>query len=57
MGETLYLAIMVGVIVLVAVVCVPPLLRRKCPECGARNSLDAVECRTCRAPFSQDDTG
>lgn len=55
MDKNLYLAVMVGVIALMCAVTIPSLFRKKCSECGARNSLDAKECARCKAPFRDDD--
>ncbi|GMV94474.1 MAG: hypothetical protein AMXMBFR82_42520 [Candidatus Hydrogenedentota bacterium] len=46
-----YLAVMLGVIAVIAVVVIPSLLRKKCPSCGTRNSLDARVCSSCGGPF------
>lgn len=51
----MYVIIMLGLMALVGVACVPALLRKNCPACGARNRLDAVLCSKCRAPFSDED--
>jgi ribosomal protein L40E len=51
MVHAVYLAVMVGVMALVTVVCVPSLLRRRCRACGARNSLESDLCSRCGTPF------
>ena len=55
MDKSVYLAIMLGVIAVMCAVTIPSLFRKKCSECGARNSLDAKECAKCKAPFRDDD--
>jgi hypothetical protein len=50
----MYLAIMVGVIVVVALVTVPSLLRKRCVSCGTRNSLDARMCVKCGVAFPEE---
>ena len=47
----LYLFIMLTIIVAVAAVGVPSLFTKKCPNCGARNSLAADKCKRCAAAF------
>ena len=54
MSSGMYLAIMLGVIVLATVISLPSLLRKKCPKCGCRNWLEAAECRECGVPFPED---
>jgi len=49
-----FLILMVGVIFLVTVICVPPLLAKKCPECGKRNGLDSIACNACGKDFPRD---
>lgn len=46
-----YLAVMLGVIAVIAIVVIPSLLRKKCPNCGTRNSLDASVCSECGELF------
>jgi predicted amidophosphoribosyltransferase len=53
-GKEAYLIAMLGVIVAVGFTCVPPLFRKRCPNCGARNTLDAASCRRCSQPFPMD---
>jgi ribosomal protein L40E len=49
-----YLAIMLGVIAIVAIVAAPSLFHKKCQKCGTRNSLDARACSTCGDAFPED---
>jgi len=51
MDKTVYLAVMLGVIAVMCAVTIPSLFRKKCSECGARNSLDATACVRCKKPF------
>ena len=51
---TLYLAIMVGIIVLVVAVAAPALFYKKCSRCGRRNGLDAPVCKYCGSAFPDD---
>lgn len=51
MSSTVYLTIMLGVMLVVTVVAVPALIRKKCPKCGVRNSLDAGVCTACGTEF------
>ena len=55
MNHPVYLAVMLGVILVIAALVIPSLVRKKCSACGARNSLDAKACTTCNAPFPDDD--
>lgn len=55
MFTTVYLAVMLGVILVIALVCVPSLLRKKCRDCGARNRLEAKQCSQCGALFPDED--
>jgi len=55
MNQTVYLGVMLGVIVLVFAWVTPALIRKKCSECGARNSLDAKVCAKCAASFPNDE--
>lgn len=50
-NSIIYLAVMLGVIVILTAVFVPTLLWKKCAACGARNPLDAAECKQCKKPF------
>lgn len=52
MTPTVYVAVMLGVILLITIAVTPSLFRKKCSECGARNSLDAKTCAKCGAPFA-----
>ena len=54
MPSAVYLAVMLGIITLIAVAVVPSLIRKRCPKCGARNSLDATACVKCNALFPLD---
>jgi hypothetical protein len=54
MPGAVYLAVMLGIIILIAVWVVPSVIRKRCPKCGTRNSLDAVACVTCDARFPVD---
>lgn len=49
-----YLAVMLGVIALIAIVVIPSLFHKKCSKCGIRNSLDAKVCSGCGEPFPTD---
>ncbi len=49
-----YLAVMLGVIALIAVFVIPSLLRKKCSKCGIKNSLDAKVCSDCGERFPED---
>ena len=51
----IYLTVMVGIIVVLTAFLVPALLWKKCGGCGARNILDATECKRCKKPFPMDD--
>lgn len=55
LSKTLYLVLMLGIIGLVTLVSVPSLFRRKCTKCGAKNSIEARVCKSCGAPFPEDD--
>ena len=52
LSRGLYLALMLGVIVVLTALIVPPLLWKKCNGCGARNALDAEVCKVCDKAFS-----
>jgi predicted RNA-binding Zn-ribbon protein involved in translation (DUF1610 family) len=45
-----YLAAMVGIIVTVTAIGANAMLVRRCPKCGARGIVGAVECRKCGTP-------
>lgn len=45
---------MVGVIAILTAFFVPTLFWKRCSECGARNALDAAECKTCEHPFAEE---
>lgn len=49
-----YLAVMLGIIALIAFLVAPSLFHKKCPKCGTRNSLDARVCSNCGDPFAED---
>ncbi len=51
----IYLAVMLGVIVVITAMVVPPMLFKKCAGCGKRSLLDATECKHCKQPFPADD--
>lgn len=53
MSSTLYLAIMLGIVIVVFVISVPVMMTKKCPECGRRNGLDAATCRHCQASLPE----
>lgn len=55
MSPSLYLGIMLLVVFIVTAVSVPFMLTMRCPECGARNWLEARRCRKCDAPFPDED--
>jgi ribosomal protein L40E len=42
---------MVGIIVAVTAIGANALLLKRCPQCGARNIIDAAACRRCSRPF------
>jgi len=50
----LYIALMVGAILLITIITIPFVLFKKCPSCGVRNGLDATQCKNCKAAFSED---
>lgn len=50
----LYLTLMVGVIGVLTAFLVPALFWKRCTTCGARNSLDAGECKKCNKTFPED---
>lgn len=54
MSETAYLVVMVSIIAVVALVSVPGLFRKRCPECGAWNGLEANNCSHCPHMFPED---
>jgi len=54
-SRLVYLLVMVGIIVVITAFLVPALLWKKCGGCGARNMLDATECKRCKKPFPTDD--
>ena len=49
-----YLAVMLGVIALIAILVIPSLFLKKCSKCGIRNSLDARICSSCGERFPED---
>lgn len=53
-SETAYLVVMVSIITVVALVSVPGLFRKRCPECGAWNGLEAINCSHCPHVFPED---
>lgn len=55
-SSVIYLAVMLGVILVLSAVLVPALLLKRCEGCGARNVLDAKECRRCKRAFPVDET-
>lgn len=54
LSSGLYIALMVGVIILMTVITVPFVFFKKCPSCSVRNGLDATECKKCNTAFSED---
>ena len=52
----IYLAVMLSVILVLTALLVPALFLKRCKVCGARNALDATECRRCKRPFPEDST-
>jgi len=52
--DKLYLAVMLGIIVVVFAASVPSLFRKKCRQCGAKNGLEARACKQCGAAFPED---
>ena len=54
MSDSTYLVIMVGIIAVVALVSVPGLFRKRCPDCGTWNSLEASNCSHCPHVFPED---
>lgn len=55
MSANIYLGVMLAIIALVTAVSVPSLFRKRCPRCGAKNSLDAKTCKKCTAVFPEDE--
>lgn len=55
-SSVVYLSVMLGVILVLTAVLVPALFLKRCKACGARNALDAKECRTCKRTFPEDET-
>jgi hypothetical protein len=53
--SVIYLAVMLGVIVVLTAVLVPALFLKRCSACGARNALDAKECRRCKQAFPDEE--
>jgi hypothetical protein len=53
-NAVIYLVVMLGVIAALTVLFVPAMLWKKCASCGARNMLDATECKRCKKPFPAD---
>lgn len=51
MDVSFYLIIMVGIVFVVAVLSIPTLFMKKCPNCGKRNFLEATVCKACHTPF------
>ena len=47
MSSGLYLFIMLGVILLVTFISIPSLFRKKCPNCGTKNWIEADTCKKC----------
>ena len=54
MSTGLYLTLMIGVIGVLTAFLVPALFWKRCTTCGARNSLDASECKKCNNAFPKD---
>lgn len=54
LSETAYLVVMVSIIAVVALVSVPGLFRKRCPQCGAWNALEAENCSKCPHVFPED---
>ena len=54
-SAVIYLAVMLGVIVVITAMVIPAMLLKKCSGCGRRNLLDATECKHCKQPFPVDD--
>lgn len=54
MSETAYLVVMVSIITVVALVSVPGLFRKRCPECRAWSPLEAKSCSKCPHVFPED---
>ena len=50
-GDAMYLVVMLAVIAVVAIVGVLKLFRKRCPDCGKPNTLDALECEQCGRAF------
>ena len=50
----MYLVVMLGIIVLVCAASVPSLFFKRCPNCSARNGIEARTCRKCGAAFPEE---
>lgn len=55
-SAVIYLSVMLSVILVLTALLVPALFLKRCGKCGARNALDATECRRCKRPFPDDET-
>jgi len=54
-SDGLYVVVMLSVVLIVGITCVPSMFRQDCPECGARNPLDAKRCVACGKPLPRPD--
>jgi hypothetical protein len=54
-GMTVYLVIMLVIIGGITVISVPSLFRRKCPQCGGKNHVEAKVCEHCGTAFPEDE--
>ena len=52
-SSNLYLAIMLGVILTITAVSIPSLFRKKCPNCGSKNWIEAKVCKKCGVAFQE----
>jgi hypothetical protein len=53
-STAVYVALMLGIIIVCCMLTIPVLLLKKCPSCGARNGLDAKTCKRCKTPFPEE---
>ncbi|NIA12705.1 MAG: hypothetical protein GWP08_01400 [Nitrospiraceae bacterium] len=54
LSATWYIVAMLGAIVAATLLMAPSLFRKTCPACGAKNGLDAGNCRKCGKAFPAD---
>jgi hypothetical protein len=53
-SSSVYLIVMAGIIITIAIVATPSLMTKRCLKCRRRNSLERDSCKFCNAEFPRD---